>query len=104
MLKTLPTITLSDVSLLRQENYVNGQWVGADSGTTFEVRNPATGELIGTVPAMGAAETRRAIEAAHRAYPAWRALLASERSAILRKLAALMIENTEDLEIGRAHV
>lgn len=97
MLKTDPTLMLSDPSLLRQENCVDGQWVSAAGGATLTVKNPATGELVGTVPAMGAAETRRAIEAAQRAYPAWRALLAGERAAILHKLAALMLENTEDL-------
>ena len=87
MLKTAPTLALSDTSLLRQENYIDGKWVGADDGATFGVRNPATGEMLGTVPAMGATETRRAIEAASRAYPAWRALLAGERSAILRRIS-----------------
>ena len=97
MLKTAPTLTLSDTSLLRQENYIDGKWVAADNGATLTVKNPATGELVGTVPAMGTAETRRAIEAAHRAYPAWRALLAGERSVILHKLADLMVQSTEDL-------
>jgi len=63
------------------------------------VKNPATGEAIGEVPALGAAETRRAIEAAHRAQPAWRAMLAKERSAILRKLNDLMLASTEDLAV-----
>jgi len=95
----VPSLQLADSSLLRQANYIDGQWVGADSGATIAVRNPANGELVGEVPALGEAETRRAIEAAHRAYPAWRALLASERSAILRRLNDLMLENKEDLAL-----
>src|SRR5258708_7413987 len=93
----VPSLQLADPSLLRQANYIGGQWVQADSGATIEVRNPANGELVGEVPALGAAETRRAIEAANRAYPAWRAMLASERSTILRRLNDLMVENKEDL-------
>ena len=99
MLKTLPTLSLADPSLLRQANYLDGKWVQADSGATFGVNNPATGELVGEVPAMGTAETRRAIESAYRAFPEWRALLASERSALLRKLYELMLQNTEDLAL-----
>jgi succinate-semialdehyde dehydrogenase/glutarate-semialdehyde dehydrogenase len=94
---TVESIRLSDPALLRQANYIDGQWVQAESAATLAVRNPATGELVGEVPSMGVAETRRAIEAAHRAFPAWRATLAGERSAILRKLFGLMIENLEDL-------
>jgi succinate-semialdehyde dehydrogenase / glutarate-semialdehyde dehydrogenase len=99
MLKTVPVLSLADPGLLRQANYLDGKWVGADNGATFPVNNPATADLVGEVPAMGAAETKRAIEAAQRAYPAWRALLASERSAILRKISDLMIQNTEDLAL-----
>jgi succinate-semialdehyde dehydrogenase/glutarate-semialdehyde dehydrogenase len=99
MLKTVPALSLADPSLLRQANYIDGKWVGADNGATLPVNNPATGDLVGEVPAMAAAETKRAIEAAQRAYPAWRALLASERSAILRKISDLMIQNTEDLAL-----
>jgi succinate-semialdehyde dehydrogenase/glutarate-semialdehyde dehydrogenase len=73
--------------------------VEADSGKGVPVRNPATGEVIGEVPAMGAAETRRAIEAANRALPGWRAMLAKERAAILRKLYDLMLANAEDLAV-----
>jgi succinate-semialdehyde dehydrogenase/glutarate-semialdehyde dehydrogenase len=99
MLKTVPVLSLADPSLLRQANYIDGKWVGADNGVTLPVNNPATGDLVGEVPAMGAAETKRAIESAQRAYPAWRALLASERSTILRKISDLMIQNTEDLAL-----
>ena len=70
---------LKDSSLLRNQCYIDGKWVAADSGAVREVNNPATGELLTTVPYAGAAETRRAIEAANRAQPAWRALLAKER-------------------------
>jgi len=97
MLRTVSELLLTDPSLLRQANYIDGKWVQADNGALLEVKNPATGELIGEVPAMGPVETRRAIESAHRAFPAWRALLASERSAILRKLFELMLQNSEDL-------
>jgi succinate-semialdehyde dehydrogenase/glutarate-semialdehyde dehydrogenase len=95
----LPSLRLSDSGLLRQANYIDGQWVQADNGATIEVRNPASGELVGEVPALGTAETRRAIEAANRAYPAWRAMLAGERSAILRRLNDLLLENKEDLAL-----
>ena len=97
MLATASSLKLTDSSLLRQANYVDGQWIHADNGKTIAVKNPATGDVVGEVPALGVAETRRAIEAAHRAMPAWRALLAHERSAILRKLYQLMLDNTEDL-------
>ncbi len=90
---------LNDMSLFRQQAYVDGAWIDADSGETIDVTNPATGEVIGTVPKLGAAETRRAIEAAERAWPAWRALLAKERSAVLRRWFNLMIENQEDLAV-----
>ena len=93
------SIRLSDPTLLRQANCIDGQWVQADSGATLAVRNPATNDVVGEVPAMGVAETRRAIEAAHRAFQTWRATLASQRSAILRKLFDLMIENVEDLAV-----
>jgi succinate-semialdehyde dehydrogenase / glutarate-semialdehyde dehydrogenase len=88
---------LIDPSLLRQQCYVNGQWCDADSGETCAVTNPATGEKIGTVPKMGAAETRRAIAAADSAWGAWRARTGKERSAILRKWNDLMLANADDL-------
>jgi succinate-semialdehyde dehydrogenase/glutarate-semialdehyde dehydrogenase len=97
MLDATAKLPLKDPQLFRQANYINGEWVQADSGKVLEVRNPANGELVGNVPAMGQAETRRAIEAAQAAFPAWRAMLAKERSAILRKLFELMIANTDDL-------
>ena len=88
---------VKDRSLLREQCLVAGEWVGADSGRTIPVDNPASGEVIGTVPQMGAAETRRAIEAAHAAYPAWRAKTAKERAAVLRKWFELLMANQEDL-------
>jgi len=90
---------LKDKSLFRQKCYIDGAWVDADGGQTVQVNNPATGEILGTVPRMGADETRRAIEAAERAFPAWRAKTAKERAKTLRKLADLMIENTDDLAV-----
>ena len=92
-----PTLDLADPSLLRQQCHVDGAWVAADNGTTMPVVDPATGELVGTAPMFGAAETKRAIEAAHRAYPAWRAKTAKERSAVLRKWNDLMLANADDL-------
>ena len=90
---------LSDPKLFRQQCFIDGAWVDADSGETIDVTNPATGEKLGTVPKAGAAETRRAIEAANAAWPAWRAKTAKERSVILRKWFELMMENQEDLGI-----
>ncbi len=99
MLNQTSPLPLRDPSLFRQACCIGGKWVDADDGSTQTVRNPATGEPIGTVPALGAAETRRAIDAASAAFPAWRTLLAKERAAILRRLFTLMIENTEDLAV-----
>ncbi|HTU55596.1 MAG TPA: NAD-dependent succinate-semialdehyde dehydrogenase, partial [Acetobacteraceae bacterium] len=99
MLNPVSPLPLKDPTLLRQANCIDGKWVEADSGRTIVVKNPATGEAVGEVPALGAAETRRAIEAAARAFPAWRSMLAKERAAILRKLFDLMIANTEDLAL-----
>jgi succinate-semialdehyde dehydrogenase/glutarate-semialdehyde dehydrogenase len=64
-------IKLSDSNLWKERGFIAGQWVDADSGQTTEIRNPANGELLGKVPHMGAAEARRAIDAAHAALPAW---------------------------------
>ena len=90
---------LNDPSLLRQQCYIDGAWVDADSGETLTVSNPVDGGTLGTVPKLGADETRRAIEAAGAAYPAWRAKTAKERAVILRKWYELMIENQEDLAV-----
>jgi succinate-semialdehyde dehydrogenase/glutarate-semialdehyde dehydrogenase len=92
-------LQLKDPTLLRQQAYINGAWSDADNGETHPVTNPATGEQIGTVPQMGAAETRRAIDAANAAWPAWRKKPAKERAAILRKWNDLILENTDDLAL-----
>ncbi len=89
--------TLKDPTLLKQKCYLNGQWLDADSGAFIDVTNPATGEKLGTIPRMGTDETRRAIEAANAALPAWRARTAKERSAILRRWFELIMANQEDL-------
>lgn len=88
---------LNNSILFRQQAYIDGAWVDADNGQTIQVNNPATGEIIGTVPKMGASETRRAIEAADRALPAWRALTAKERAAKLQRWFELMMANQEEL-------
>ncbi|MDB9703659.1 NADP-dependent succinate-semialdehyde dehydrogenase [Rhodospirillales bacterium] len=90
---------LSDPKLFRQQNYINGAWEAANSGETIDVTNPATGEKLGTVPKAATAETRRAIEAANAAWPAWRAKTAKERAAILRKWFELMMANQDDLGV-----
>jgi succinate-semialdehyde dehydrogenase / glutarate-semialdehyde dehydrogenase len=87
------------LELLRSQAYVDGKWVDADSGETFPVLNPATGEAVAEIPRMGAAETRRAVEAAERAFPAWRAKTAKERARILRRFADLMLERVDDLAV-----
>ncbi|WP_136418770.1 NADP-dependent succinate-semialdehyde dehydrogenase [Herbaspirillum sp. ST 5-3] len=92
-------LQLKDPSLLRQQAYLNGQWCDADNSERFPVTNPATGETIGTVPNMGAAETCRAIDAANQAWRGWRAKTAKERSAILRKWNDLMLANVDDLAL-----
>jgi succinate-semialdehyde dehydrogenase / glutarate-semialdehyde dehydrogenase len=88
---------LQDKRLFRQQCYVNGSWIGADNGATIQVTNPATGAVLGTVPKLGAEETRRAIEAADAAWPHWRDKTAGERAKILRRWQELMLEHQEDL-------
>ncbi|MFZ9651885.1 MAG: NAD-dependent succinate-semialdehyde dehydrogenase [Steroidobacteraceae bacterium] len=90
---------LKDSKLLRQEAYVNGQWITADDGKTVAIANPANGRIVGHVPVMGAVETRRAIDAAAAALPAWARRTAKERAVILRKFADLMSANADDLAI-----
>lgn len=89
--------SLRDKQLFRQQCFVNGSWLDADSGATLDVDNPATGEVLGTVPAMGVRETENAITAAHHAFPAWRAMTAAQRGAILYRWQTLMLEHQEDL-------
>jgi succinate-semialdehyde dehydrogenase/glutarate-semialdehyde dehydrogenase len=88
---------LKDPTLFRDRCFIDGQWVEADSRARFQVDNPADGSLVGTAPDMGAAEAKRAVEAANAALPAWRALPAKERSAVLRKWFDLMVANADDL-------
>jgi succinate-semialdehyde dehydrogenase / glutarate-semialdehyde dehydrogenase len=88
---------LRDPDLLRTRAFIGGRWLDAANGATHEVVNPATREPIGTVPDMGVAETRMAIEAASQAFPAWAALTAKERSAILRRWFELLMANQDDL-------
>ncbi len=90
-------LALTDTSLLKQQCYVGGQWIDADSGETIAVTNPATGQVIAQVPKMGAGETRRAVDAAAAAWPAWRAKTAKDRATVLRKWHDLMMANQEDL-------
>lgn len=88
---------LNDMQFLRSQCYIDGRWVDADSNATFAVTNPATGERLGVVPDMGAAETRRAIAAADAAWPAWRERTAKDRAAVLRKWFELIVANADDL-------
>lgn len=83
--------------LFKQQAYINGQWCAAQDGGLQAIFNPATGELLGSVPIMGAHDTRSAIAAAHQALPAWRALTAKERAAILRNWYRLIMQNQEEL-------
>ncbi|MCB1800299.1 MAG: NAD-dependent succinate-semialdehyde dehydrogenase [Gammaproteobacteria bacterium] len=93
----MTTDFLHDKSLLRYASFIDGDWVAADSGATFDVTNPATGQTLASVADLGAAETERAIAAANAAWPAWRALTAKARGAMLRHWFDLIIEHQEDL-------
>jgi succinate-semialdehyde dehydrogenase / glutarate-semialdehyde dehydrogenase len=86
-----------DSSLFRQQCYIDGQWLDADDGSTFDVLNPADGSVLGSVPKMGAVETARAIDAAEAAMPAWAGKTAKERANILRCWYELIMENQTDL-------
>jgi succinate-semialdehyde dehydrogenase / glutarate-semialdehyde dehydrogenase len=88
---------LNDERLFRRQAYIDGQWVAADSRKTFAINNPADDSVLGQVPDMGAAETRRAIAAADKALPDWGARTGKERAVILRKWADLMMAHQEDL-------
>ena len=88
---------LQDSSLLHEKCYINGQWLDADSASTITVTNPANGDVLGTIPDMGEAETQAAIDAANAALPAWRALTAKERANKLQTWFKLMMENQDDL-------
>lgn len=89
---------LKDKSLVTDKGLIAGEWIAAsDSGKTFDVSNPSTGETIATLPDMGRAETARAIDAAHKAQKAWAAKTGKERAAVLRKLYDLLLANADDL-------
>ena len=93
------TLKLKDPSLLRGAAFIDGEWSGADDGGTNLIRNPANGSVVGSIPVMGVAETRRAIVAAHRAQPHWASLVAKERAVILRRIAKLMLAHIDDLAV-----
>ena len=90
-------MNLQNTELLRSSNLIGGQWVEADSGARLSVINPATGNTLGDVPLCGAAETRRAIEAADAVWPAWRGLTARRRAQLLQAWFKLIVDNAEDL-------
>jgi succinate-semialdehyde dehydrogenase/glutarate-semialdehyde dehydrogenase len=93
------TLQLKNPALLKTKGYIDGKWVDGDSGKRIVVTNPATGATIAEIADMGAAETRRAIEAADRALPAWRARTAKDRAAVMRRWFDLVIAHTEDLAL-----
>jgi succinate-semialdehyde dehydrogenase / glutarate-semialdehyde dehydrogenase len=93
----MTTFTLQDQDLFRRQAYIGGRWCDSDTGATFEVNNPATSQILGTVPLMGADETRRAIEAAKNAFVDWGRRPAKERSSLLRRWYELIMANLEDL-------
>ena len=92
-------LSLRDAGLFRQQCYIDGQWSDAVSAQTVDVVNPATGRKLGSVPRMGATETARAIDAANRAWPAWREKTAKERAAIMRKWSDLQLAHADDLAL-----
>lgn len=91
------TLSLSNSSLFVERAYIGGAWVGAASGATVSVDNPATGAIIGTVPDCGEADTQAAIDAAESAFPAWKARTAGERAAVLERWHMLVLANVADL-------
>jgi succinate-semialdehyde dehydrogenase/glutarate-semialdehyde dehydrogenase len=90
---------LRDPRLFREQAFIAGSWIAADSGATVAITNPATGAMLAQVPDMGAGETRRAIDAANAAWPAWRALTAKQRGGILRQWYELIVANADDLAL-----
>ena len=92
-------IKLNDANLWKERAFIAGEWQGADFGQTTEIRNPASGEVLGSVPHMGGAETRRAIEAAHAALPSWSKKTAGERARTMRRWFDLMLANVDDLAV-----
>src|ERR1700682_1199763 len=97
---TATGVTLQDPRLFRQACYIDGAWIETSAEgvrTVIEVDNPATGEIVGSVPRLGGAETRLAIDAAARAFPVWRKKTAKERATVMRRWFDLMMANQEDL-------
>ncbi|MDH3330555.1 MAG: aldehyde dehydrogenase family protein, partial [Desulfobulbaceae bacterium] len=90
---------LKKTELLKEQCYVDGGWINAENGSTIEVRNPATGVLLGHVPGLGKDETRLAVAAAEKAYSPWRNMTAKDRSSILRRWFDLIMRNQEDLAV-----
>lgn len=90
---------LKDANLFRRDAFIDGAWIAADSGRTFDVFNPASGELLAKVADCGAEETQRAVAAADRALPEWRAKTATARAALLRRWHDLLLEHVEDLAL-----
>ena len=88
-------LNLKNKALLKTESYIGGEWI--KTGKTFDVINPATGKVLAQVADCGAKETEQAIEAAHKAFPAWAAKTAKERAAVLKKWYQLIMDNKEDL-------
>ncbi|MGB1465154.1 MAG: NAD-dependent succinate-semialdehyde dehydrogenase [Alcanivorax nanhaiticus] len=93
----MTVVKLSDQSLFREQCYINGQWCDADDGSTIQVDNPATEETLGSTPRMGEAETRKAIDAANAAFPAWRDKTSAERANLLETWHDLMMQHQDDL-------
>ena len=96
---TTPLNGLNDAALFHQQCYVDGRWIDAPDGATLDVDNPATGEVLGMVPALGGAETRAAIEAADAAWAGWRSRSGKDRANLMRRWFELMMANQEDLAV-----
>ena len=90
-------MNIKDFKLFRDKNYIDGEWIASDSGDTISVNNPANLKEIGTVPKCGTSETKKAIEAANKAWPDWKSKSARQRSDVLRKWFDLIIKNKEEL-------
>src|SRR5262252_4452642 len=95
--KTISGVALQDARLFRQACYVDGAWIESATHGTIDVDNPATGDIIGTVPRMSAAEAGAAVDAAARALPSWSRKTAKERATIMRRWFDLMMANQDDL-------
>src|SRR5688500_5390998 len=91
------TKQLRDPELFREACYIDGEWTTVEGGQTIQVDNPATSEIIGSVPKLGRADTRRAISAAARAFPDWRTRTAKDRANVLRRWFDMVMANQDDL-------